>query len=421
MRNLRNLISLKKWIPCQARNGSVARAWVSSVHAMAFVPVIVSAVLFMFVVTAMAQGVRGDVALSNGGTMSQNGNNQHITSVNSGIVFSDTLETLDFRMDTGILAMGNVPSDNIKFSNPVDIIFLGAPVSIDVENLASGASLRQVKVRFSTGTIPVDTSTYTLVWSSGMPGGSNVSSGTFSINLNFTTTTKHYVQWYAQNTNGDWNTFTSAVEVTEGLFARFIKPFNNERGVSRQPEVEVEIKSNYGFKLSNVNVILYDSFGAPRNVYNSSDDTVYYEKIIKFRCSGAPLNRNGSYMLKVEVNDEEGKYNFDEVTFRTVLKEGLYYFLPYPSPYNPNGGKPFKIKYFIGNDSEVSVNIYDRSGKLVRRVVPSLKQAEGEYTVDWDAKNYAGDNLANGVYICEIKVKGVKEERKYISFAILRK
>ena len=469
MRILKDFISLKKWIPGQARNDTArpripdqarndmarpkipGRAWndtvragipdqvrndaacawvqnqvqndtflewIDTAKAMAFVAF---AVLF-FVAGAMAQITDkrwDDMAVSNGGTMSQNDKYQHITSVNSGIVFPDTLETLDFRIDTGILAMGNVPSDNIKFSNPSVSVFQGAPISIDVESL--GADLRQVKVRYSLDTVPGDTQDYNLAWSSGMPGGSNVSSGTFSYDPGFTTTTKYYVQWYAQNIDKEWNTFTYAVEVTTGLSAKFTKPLDGDRGVSTQPEIEIEIKSNYGFKLSNVNVVLYDPLGKPSNPYISTDDTVYSEKTIKFKYSGPPLIRNAIYGLSVDVLDEEGKRNYNEVWFRTVLKEGLYRFVPYPSSYNPNSGKPFQIKYSIGEDSEVSVNVYDRSGKLVCRVVPSLKQIAGEYTVDWYAKNYAGDTLANGVYICEIKVKGVKEERRYISFAILRK
>ncbi|MDR3113857.1 MAG: T9SS type A sorting domain-containing protein, partial [Endomicrobium sp.] len=197
--------------------------------------------------------------------------------------------------------------------------------------------------------------------------------------------------------------------------------------VSTRPEIEVFIETNNTFNPSGVKIYLYKGASVASGVwlssdiYTSTDETNYPAHTIKFRYNGPVLSMNETYVFQVYVEDNEGKPATAEVTFHTVKNSGLYQFLPYPSPYNPNSGQPFKIKYAVGEDCKVDINIYDRAGKLVSRVVPSLNQVAGEYVVDWNARNYAGDSLANGVYICEIKAKGSKEERKYMSFAILRK
>lgn len=80
------------------------------------------------------------------------------------------------------------------------------------------------------------------------------------------------------------------------------------------------------------------------------------------------------------------------------------------------------IRFMIDKQAFVTVNIYDRAGKLVSSVIDSVSKSAGENKVSWNGKSYSGDNLANGVYICEIIMKsGGKENKRYKSFAILRK
>ncbi|MDR3112891.1 MAG: hypothetical protein LBU09_00765, partial [Endomicrobium sp.] len=183
--------------------------------------------LFVFSVCAFAQS--GDGVVSNGGTISSDsGGNTHFTSINGGIVFAQPLQTLDYRLDSGILATFEPESDKIEFSNVSTSAFLGALISADIKTTTTTLSittLRQVAYRVSTGTVPDEYAPYTLVLSSA--SGYAWSTGTFSIEAstanNFTWGT-NYVQWYAQNTEGDWATYTAAVYISTGISASFIKP-----------------------------------------------------------------------------------------------------------------------------------------------------------------------------------------------------
>lgn len=51
------------------------------------------------------------------------------------------------------------------------------------------------------------------------------------------------------------------------------------------------------------------------------------------------------------------------------------------------------IKYHIQNPTQVTINIYDLSGRLVKALV-NEKKSEGDYTANWD-----GQNLNSGVYV----------------------
>ncbi|GIX08032.1 MAG: hypothetical protein KatS3mg115_2435 [Candidatus Poribacteria bacterium] len=72
---------------------------------------------------------------------------------------------------------------------------------------------------------------------------------------------------------------------------------------------------------------------------------------------------------------------------------------PYPNPFNPEAWIPFQLV----EDSEVTVEIYDMSGELVRRL-PLGRLPSGFYTrrgnaAYWDGRNSLGEPVASGLYL----------------------
>jgi flagellar hook assembly protein FlgD len=108
------------------------------------------------------------------------------------------------------------------------------------------------------------------------------------------------------------------------------------------------------------------------------------------------------------------------VTF-SIDSKPIAQLLPYPSPYNPNSDKSMKIKYVLNEAASVTINIYDRSGKFISKVLDEFSGLAGTNYAEWDVRSYTGDSIANGIYICEIIANNGKENRRYRSFAILRK
>ena len=69
----------------------------------------------------------------------------------------------------------------------------------------------------------------------------------------------------------------------------------------------------------------------------------------------------------------------------------------FPNPFNPTT----TIAYAIGETTDVSLRIYNTSGKLVRTLVDSRVDA-GDHTITWDGRNSTGDAAASGIYFVRL-------------------
>ncbi len=71
----------------------------------------------------------------------------------------------------------------------------------------------------------------------------------------------------------------------------------------------------------------------------------------------------------------------------------------YPNPFNPQT----TITYYMQNQSEVLLQIFNLNGKLVKTLV-NKKQNRGKYSVRWDATDNAGNSAPSGIYICRLQI-----------------
>ncbi len=76
----------------------------------------------------------------------------------------------------------------------------------------------------------------------------------------------------------------------------------------------------------------------------------------------------------------------------------------YPNPFNPNT----LIKYSIGNESFVTLKIYDSLGREVKTLVNGLQQS-GNYEV-----NYQPDNLSTGIYFYTLRSGNFQVTKKML-------
>ncbi|MCA9733181.1 carboxypeptidase regulatory-like domain-containing protein [candidate division KSB1 bacterium] len=82
------------------------------------------------------------------------------------------------------------------------------------------------------------------------------------------------------------------------------------------------------------------------------------------------------------------------------LPTGLQLLGNYPNPFNPQT----KIKFVLGEDSHVTLNIYNLLGRKVATLLDSDIDA-GEYSVTWDARDKNGAQLGTGLYFYQITTK----------------
>ena len=82
----------------------------------------------------------------------------------------------------------------------------------------------------------------------------------------------------------------------------------------------------------------------------------------------------------------------------------------FPNPFNPSTS----ISFTIGSGgAEVSLNIYDIRGSLIRTLVDGFSE-EGAHTVFWNGTNNQGKNVSSGVYVYRLKTKDQVHTRKMV-------
>jgi hypothetical protein len=73
----------------------------------------------------------------------------------------------------------------------------------------------------------------------------------------------------------------------------------------------------------------------------------------------------------------------------------------FPNPFNPST----TIEYSIPHTGDVSVNVFDMQGRLVRSFDKALQNA-GVHSVVWDGRNSSGHVASSGTYFCRIDFDG---------------
>lgn len=117
----------------------------------------------------------------------------------------------------------------------------------------------------------------------------------------------------------------------------------------------------------------------------------------------------------LEQVDLDGKVTRSRVA--EVLLGGRFADMPkefsaavYPNPFNP----ATTVAYNLPEAAKVSIVIYDAIGQEVRTLIGSAETAAGRYTIQWDAKDNSGRQVASGVYFAHITAGKFKDIRKML-------
>ena len=86
----------------------------------------------------------------------------------------------------------------------------------------------------------------------------------------------------------------------------------------------------------------------------------------------------------------------------------------YPDPFNPETWIPFELDH----DANVTIDIYDSNGELVRTLAvgdkPKGSYVEQAKAVHWDGKNNNGKNVASGVYFYTLQTDDYSQTRRMV-------
>lgn len=70
----------------------------------------------------------------------------------------------------------------------------------------------------------------------------------------------------------------------------------------------------------------------------------------------------------------------------------------FPNPFNPST----TIRFSIPSQQKVSVEIYDITGQVVKKLVDSELLSAGTFTVEWNGKDVLGSSVASGTYFARL-------------------
>lgn len=73
--------------------------------------------------------------------------------------------------------------------------------------------------------------------------------------------------------------------------------------------------------------------------------------------------------------------------------------LVYPNPFS----KETKIEFLINEMQAVDLSIYNQNGQLVKKLIAGSNVPEGKYQIIWDAKNYSGATVPDGIYYYQLQ------------------
>ncbi|MBI4721943.1 MAG: PQQ-binding-like beta-propeller repeat protein [Candidatus Stahlbacteria bacterium] len=65
--------------------------------------------------------------------------------------------------------------------------------------------------------------------------------------------------------------------------------------------------------------------------------------------------------------------------------------------------KSTTIRYYVENENNVNIRIYDMAGNCVSELV-NARQSVGNYTISWNSKDTKDKRVSNGVYFCKAKI-----------------
>jgi len=83
----------------------------------------------------------------------------------------------------------------------------------------------------------------------------------------------------------------------------------------------------------------------------------------------------------------------------------------------PNSPNPFSVQTRLAFDmpqsGPVSIRVYGVDGRLVRNLLQE-DRSMGRHTVDWDGRDNAGHQMADGVYFYRLIHNGIEDCRKMV-------
>ncbi len=239
-----------------------------------------------------------------------------------------------------------------------------------------------------------------------------------------------------------WNNITDAVGYTEKITVEgvdttkefngpnisiFLEDYNFRSGdvVNANPMLIVKLADESGVNTSTAGVghqlsaeLINPSRFFDLSSYYTTDLDTYKSGEARYKLTGL---EDGKYNLKVKAWDIYNNNAESEISFivYNATDLALLNMMNYPNPFS--NSTTFTFQRNSTEPIEVEIKIYSVAGRLLNRF--STITSERFVKVQWDGKDYEGDNLSNGIYFYKIIARNhvsKQSNERTGKFAILR-
>jgi hypothetical protein len=176
-----------------------------------------------------------------------------------------------------------------------------------------------------------------------------------------------------------------------------VSPQDGARFTDKQVEKGLMISATYSDNLAGVDPksVKLSLDGAPVTASATATQVIYKHE--------AKLDI-GAHTVKLEVKDNDGNLAAQEWQFFVEYEKAVILNARnYPNPFSGNT----TIAFRLSKQAQVTIKIYDFSGRLVKLLKDNEAMEVGPHNGDitWNGMTDEGDELADGVYLCQIIMK----------------
>lgn len=128
------------------------------------------------------------------------------------------------------------------------------------------------------------------------------------------------------------------------------------------------------------------------------------------------INQGNSATVVLEIKDVVGNTTQCDPVYQTIsaiIPEGFALEQNFPNPFNPTTSIHFDVAAGNGGAVNVSLKIYDITGREVKTLVDDAMQP-GKYSVEWDATNNRGNAVAGGIYLYRMVAGDFVSTKKFV-------
>jgi hypothetical protein len=143
--------------------------------------------------------------------------------------------------------------------------------------------------------------------------------------------------------------------------------------------------------------------GAEFHVMRASGANASFEEVaspqivrdgLSFSLSDGSVEPGTSYRYRVDVVDEAGSRTLFETEAISTPEMPLTLHQNHPNPFNPST----TIGYYMPAAGQVTLDVYDSSGRLVTRLLDRAMKQKGTHSVEWRGLDAQGRSVSSGVY-----------------------